>query len=360
MDGSGEGVNAPVGEVTATTVEAPLDAAAPATHGKIAGFWIRVGADLLDAVFLWVVGWLLALPLRDAFLQLGERGVFIGLAISLLYTGLLQSRFGGGRTLGKRILGLTVVRPDGTLMSLDRSLVRYALMGLLVYQGAVAATLALVVPFLSLSMAETLLSAVALALFFGCVLVVPFHPLKRGLHDLLAGTIVVRGGLPDPVYIATRMNPRRDRRIVWGAVSLAAVAVLVATVVSQRMSREPAVASMLSFTNQMEKDGLTQAGVTATVSSLNFGTPSMTVIASGFVRQPAGGGEPDLAALHASLMKSLRDRIATLPRERSVDSVGTALATGFNLGIYKSIQTEVIVESMQTGEVIRRMSNHSW
>ena len=54
-------------------------------------------------------------------------------------------------------------------MSLDRSLVRYALMGLLVYQGAVASTLALVVPFLSLSLAQTLMGAMAVALCFGCV-----------------------------------------------------------------------------------------------------------------------------------------------------------------------------------------------
>ena len=111
-------------------------------------------------------------------------------------------------------------------MSLDRSLVRYALMGLLVYQGAVASTLALVVPFLSLSLAQTLMGAMAVALFFGCVLVVPFHPLKRGLHDLLAGTIVIRGAMPDPVWIAARMNPRRDHRIVGGAVALAMAAVL--------------------------------------------------------------------------------------------------------------------------------------
>ena len=62
-------------------------------------------ADSLDAGFLWIVGLLLSLPLRSVFLRLGERGVFVGLAISLLYTGVLQSRLGGGRTLGKRSWG---------------------------------------------------------------------------------------------------------------------------------------------------------------------------------------------------------------------------------------------------------------
>ena len=91
---------------------------------------------------------MLSLPLRAVFERLGERAVFVGLAISMAYTGILQSRFGGGRTLGKKLLGLRVVRLDGSLMSLDRSLVRYALMGLLVYQGAVAYALVGLLPFL--------------------------------------------------------------------------------------------------------------------------------------------------------------------------------------------------------------------
>jgi uncharacterized RDD family membrane protein YckC len=226
----------------APPAEAAPSTTTPAEFGRIAGFWVRVGADALDASFLWIIGLLLALPLRGAFLRLGERGVFVGLVISLLYTGVLQSRLGGGRTLGKRILGLTVIRPDGKLMSLDRSFVRYALMGLLVYQSAVASMLALVVPFLSLSLAETLMSAVAVALFLGCVLVVPFHPLKRGLHDLLAGTIVIRGAMPNPVYIAARMNAHRDRLIIVGAVGLVVVAIVVGTSGGPTTSTDPPLA----------------------------------------------------------------------------------------------------------------------
>jgi uncharacterized RDD family membrane protein YckC len=180
--------------------------APPNEGGSIAGFWIRLVADTLDAVFLFVVGWVLSVPFHSTFARLGERGVFIGLAISMAYTGVLQSRFGGGRTLGKRLLGLRVVRLDGTLLSLDRSLVRYALMGLLVYQGAVAYAVAAVLPFVPLAWVQTAFAGIAGALFVGCVLVVPFHPLKRGLHDILAGTIVVRRGLPDPVFVAARTN----------------------------------------------------------------------------------------------------------------------------------------------------------
>ena len=365
MDGDRErdglGATGPAGGPAAAPAEPAPATTAPAEPGRIAGFWIRVCADVLDAVFLWIVGFLLSLPLRNVFMRLGERGVFVGLAISLLYSGVLQSRHGGGRTLGKRLLGLTVVRPDGALMSLDRSLVRYALMGLLVYQGAVASTLALVLPFVSASFADMLMGAMAVALFFGCVLVVPFHPLKRGLHDLLAGTIVIRGAMPDPVYIAARMNPRRDRRIVGGAVALAVVAVLVGTVVGRRASQNPLVDRTMSFLNGMERVGISEPGIRFNSASFNFGTPTVTVLATGFVRQPTDGSVLPLDVLHKSVTTDLHELIASRPGGSTpVDRVGTALTTGFNLGIYKSLDTEVVIEDAHTGEIVQKVTNKNW
>jgi hypothetical protein len=234
-------------------------------------------------------------------------------------------------------------------------------MGLLVYQGAVASTLALVVPFLSLSLAQTLMGAMAVALFFGCVLVVPFHPLKRGLHDLLAGTIVIRGAMPDPAYIAARMNPRRDRRIIGGAVALAVVAVLIGTIVGQRLSHDASVARSMSFLHGMEDIGISEPGIRSTSASFNFGTPIETMIATGFVRQPADGSEPPLDILRASVMKNLRELIAARPPEAGrIDRIGTALTTGFELGIYKSLDTQIVIEDARTGEIVQTATNKNW
>ena len=251
---------------------------------------------------------------------------------------------------------MRVVRPDGTLLSLDRSLVRYALMGLLVYQGAVAMALVSMVPFVSLSQAQTLLGAVGVALFFGCVLVVPFHPLKRGLHDLLAGTIVIRDGLPDPVFISARMNPQRDRRIVVGAVLLTLL-VIVGAILTSRFSKDPVLASSTSFLQQMEGLGISNAGL---VKRTNVGSKSVTVIASGFVRRPVDGGDPDWAALHTAVMTRLNRFTASLAPGDAPDAVGTALTTGFNLGIFKSHETVVRIENARTGEVIQSGHNMNW
>jgi uncharacterized RDD family membrane protein YckC len=332
-------------------------AAAPAASGQVAGFWIRVAADALDAVVLFVVGWMLSLPLRAVFERLGERAVFVGLAISMAYTGILQSRFGGGRTVGKKLLGLRVVRLDGSLMSLDRSLVRYALMGLLVYQSAVAYALVGLLRFLDFASVQMVVSGVASVLFLGCVVVVPFHPLKRGLHDLLAGTIVVRGGMPDPVFVAARTNGRNDRRIVVGAAALAAIAIGAGAVVPHRLASFPQLNSLLAIADELRESGVSNVGISRDTVWINGGPPVVTVMGSGFIPRPSGGGEPDWAMAEVTFAQAVR---RGLPPDSGVDRIGSALRTGFNIGIYKSYETRILVEDARTGQVLQTSASWNW
>jgi uncharacterized RDD family membrane protein YckC len=115
-------------------------------EGRIAGFWIRLGSDLLDALVLGVVGFVIATVFRSSLLRLGERAAILGAPITLLYCGILQSQIGGGQTLAKRLLGLRVLRLDGQYLSLDRSLVRWSITGMLWYGGSIAVALGGVAP----------------------------------------------------------------------------------------------------------------------------------------------------------------------------------------------------------------------
>ena len=56
------------------------------------------------------------------------------------------------------------------------------------------------------------------------MLLVPFHSLKRGLHDLVTGSIVIRGGKVPADLVKRLSNPRRDRQIVVAGVSIAVLA----------------------------------------------------------------------------------------------------------------------------------------
>ena len=112
------------------------DSSTLARNGAVAGFWIRLISDVIDAVFLGIAGWMLVMIFRGPLLKLGERAVLLGVPISLLDMAVLHSRIGGGQTPAKRLLKLRVVRTDGSLLSFDRAVVRWALIGFLFYGGA--------------------------------------------------------------------------------------------------------------------------------------------------------------------------------------------------------------------------------
>jgi uncharacterized RDD family membrane protein YckC len=65
------------------------------------------------------------LALFDLAERLGSAGRLIGVVVTLLYFGLMNSRLGGGQTLGKRMLGIRVVDKSGRLLSPGRSTVRF-------------------------------------------------------------------------------------------------------------------------------------------------------------------------------------------------------------------------------------------
>ena len=96
--------------------------------GTPAGFWIRLAAWLIDFLVLLVVGGIIA-----AFIALGSDGNFpedllsqFDLATTLL--GVLYVTVGvavWSTTGGKRVLGLYVLRPDGSKVGVGRAFARY-------------------------------------------------------------------------------------------------------------------------------------------------------------------------------------------------------------------------------------------
>ena len=114
---------------------------APATAVRYGGFWIRVGAYLIDVIILFVVQGIIDFALRGSLIpayqqpQPGDIGALVAilpalgittmvnLFIGALYEGLFVARVGA--TPGKMVCGLKVVRPDGSLLGLGRSFGRY-------------------------------------------------------------------------------------------------------------------------------------------------------------------------------------------------------------------------------------------
>jgi uncharacterized RDD family membrane protein YckC len=144
----------------------PIEAAA--TGPVFGGFWIRFAAYIIDSLILgvisFVMGWVLgfALGLAGSSVSMAQQvGGVAGLVVSVLY--FTWSWVRSGSTPGMSLMGLQVVRDaDGGPISWGKALIRYV--------GLIISTL---------------------VLFIGLIWVA-FDRRKRGWHDLMAGTVVIR------------------------------------------------------------------------------------------------------------------------------------------------------------------------
>lgn len=133
---------------------------------RYAGFWRRFGAFWIDGILLWIAGTLVQLAMgMDLFArEFDMKSVIascIGLVMTWLYSALLESGRGQA-TLGQMVLGIKVTDLALRRVSFGRATGRHF---------------------------AQILSA--LILFTG-YLMVAFTEKKQGLHDLMAGCLLVR------------------------------------------------------------------------------------------------------------------------------------------------------------------------
>jgi uncharacterized RDD family membrane protein YckC len=135
-------------------------------HVAYGGFWIRVVAYIIDAILLTIVYGIVARLLGIDIFESDWRhydpmGNLLSLVISWLYFALLESSERGA-TVGKMAMGLRVVTSDAQRLSFMNATGRYF---------------------------AKILSAIIL--FIGFIMVA-FTDKKRGLHDIIAGTLVIK------------------------------------------------------------------------------------------------------------------------------------------------------------------------
>jgi uncharacterized RDD family membrane protein YckC len=172
---------APGGTVYAPPAQAGWQAPA-ARPVAYAGFWLRFVAFIIDSLLLYFVGMILFLPFA-ASTGMGMRGMMTGrppdaqalfpmihamlrltllrTVLNWLYYSLLESSAWQG-TLGKKALGLEVTDLDGNRISFGRATGRFF-----------AKIISTIILFIGYIMAG-------------------FTEKKQALHDILAGTLVIR------------------------------------------------------------------------------------------------------------------------------------------------------------------------
>jgi uncharacterized RDD family membrane protein YckC len=205
--------------------------------GGIAGFWRRLGAFAIDVFLLGVVGWILGALLFDPLARMGFYAKLIGFAIALAYFGICNSRIGGGQTLGKRWLGVRVVDAHDRLLSLPRSLLRYAVLGIPFFANGLPLS-----P--QQAMSSPLSYLLTLVVFGGILAIVYLYIFNRrtrqSLHDLAVGSYVERfDRAASPVPFPAIW---RGHMVV---VALIAVIALSGPLVASRFARAQAFAGIL-------------------------------------------------------------------------------------------------------------------
>jgi uncharacterized RDD family membrane protein YckC len=145
-----------------------------------AGFWRRVAAWILDILILGIV----TVPLNLAFgdspgsdsMGYSPEAQSISTVLGWLYFALMESSTKQA-TIGKMALGITVTDLEGRRIGFGKATGRYF---------------------------AKILSALILLIGF---LMVAFTARKQGLHDILAGTLVVKGQAPSQAQSMTPPPP---------------------------------------------------------------------------------------------------------------------------------------------------------
>ncbi len=146
----------------------PVWDAAPqsAQDVQYGGFWIRVVAYIIDAILLsfasGVIGFATDMNMFEAdYRNFNPAGNLLSVVIGWLYFALLESSQRGA-TVGKMAVGLRVVTDQGQRLTFMNATGRYF---------------------------AKFISAIILGIGF---IMVAFTDRKRGLHDMIAGTLVIK------------------------------------------------------------------------------------------------------------------------------------------------------------------------
>jgi uncharacterized RDD family membrane protein YckC len=152
------------------------DVAASPVAGELAGRWSRLGAAIIDGLLALVILWCISMltpfnvfkpALGGGLMVLMIKNTLVGFAIFLILHGyLLQTR---GQTIGKMLLGIRILRTDGSRATLAR------LAGLRYFANSVLALVPVV------GWLYGLLDSLMI-----------FRQSRKCLHDNLADTIVVK------------------------------------------------------------------------------------------------------------------------------------------------------------------------
>lgn len=244
-----------------------------------AGFWKRVGATIVDVVVLGVIGALMCDLMFEYISGLGPYGFIIGAIISGLYYVVLLGERGKGQTPGKRALGIRVLAENGGYAKSEKLVFRFLIYNVFFLGNMIAVLFYNSNSTTAISMVSYL-SVINIAMYiiiFGTIL---FHPQKRGLHDLFAGTYVVNVNYENKFAtnefqeIENRFGINEKASKAYGKAVLSAIVIMILfssfpLFVSMKISKSTGASlkTMSDARSKMQEDaGIIISGINVTTS----------------------------------------------------------------------------------------------
>ena len=307
----------------------------PPAGGKtrIAGFWRRLAAFLVDIIVLGVPTLLLGLAFFQWAVSLGQAGRLVGFVVALIYFSLLNSRLGGGQTLGKRLFGIRVTDRAGKALSPKHSVLRFLVFAIPYFLNG----LWFDVNAASVGVIEYLLGALLIFLVFGGLGAIVYlfvfnRRTRQSLHDLAVGSFVVRG--PPAAVPMVLSTPRLHLIVVgcWLTLALIAPGILFWVV------RDSSLTAPLTSSGDLQaaiKEQLGVRQVKITVGRRQVATVKTGSSTTSFLRAEARPSDVNQE------LDSLQSEIARMVLNFYPDLLGNqvlivSVQRGFDLGIAQS------------------------
>ena len=289
----------------------------------ICGFWRRIGAFVIDTLFLGVFGYVLGLFLEDVFVQLGGWGRLIGFVISITYFGVMNSHLANGQTFGKKLLNIRVVDASNSVISLPKSFVRYSFLAIPFSLNGIQITDEALLPYLLYP-----LTAITFGGLFSILYLYIFNRATRqSLHDIAVGTFVVNTG-SQAEAVPSIWKPH------YVVVAILFIAALFIPVFTSGMAQSEPFKGLLAAQEAIVKNSAVKyAGVTegtTTLTSIDKGSTTTTYVsAQAFLYK----NEVSNTVFAKQLAQTLAD---TYPESLNKNYIQVTLTYGYDIGIASS------------------------
>jgi len=272
----------------------------------------RIIAFIIDYVLLGIFGLILGAFFFDFFFKLNFYGLILGLAVYILYFGVLNSNIGKGQSIGKKILKIKVTDSSGSFLSFKKSCLR----AFILYLPITTPSLMVPLMFSNFNLGFSVLFTLIIGFYLATIYLLLLNkPSRQCLHDLAVNSFVLRRG-EQPVSGFNRK------------ISVAVIFAL-CLVLSVLIPRVPLLVSARETGKLVqEKFGVPVQALTFNYRK-NFNTGKTTGSVSITVRKYDGEDKQ----LAQDIAQTLYDNNPTV---RQMDYITVVLNRDYNIGIAKA------------------------